>query len=146
METGKIIERLKERGIRITKIRQLMVAVLLDSQKPLTANEIIAKLSSQSSKANKTTVYRELDFLEKENIALKVRLADGETRYEPAGLEHHHHLFCLKCKKINPIKLETRACAMESEPVAGGFRVLGHSIELFGLCAKCQNINSRQIT
>ena len=146
METAKIIGGLKEKRIRITKIRQSMIAVFLDCEKPITANEMIAKLSSQRSKANKTTVYRELDFLERENIIVKVRLADGETRYESANLEHHHHLFCLKCKRISPIKLEKSACALESESVAGGFRVLGHSIEFSGLCAKCQKVNSRQNT
>jgi len=145
METKEIIARLKERGARITKIRQSMVGVFLDSARPLTAGEVIESLNSKKSKINKTTVYRELDFLEKENIIAKVRLADGETRYEPAALKHHHHLFCVKCKGISPIKLETPACSLESVTAAPGFRVLGHSIELFGLCAQCQKTKSNYI-
>lgn len=125
-------------GARITKSRQTLVAILGRPGKPLTASEIIQKIKARKCPANKTTVYRELAFLEREGTIRSVFLADGEIRYELADRVHHHHLFCLNCKSIKSVKISERACEAASNPEIKGFEVMGHSIEMFGICAKCQ--------
>jgi len=81
-----------------------------------------------------------LVFCSGRGLLREIVLADNEIRYESAGLEHHHHLFCVRCKKIDPVRLASDACAAAMNPSGHGFKVLGHSIEMFGICAKCQRL------
>ena len=58
-----ILQRIKNSGFRLTRIRTAMVKILFDENRPLTSSAIQAQLSSLGIKANRTTVYRELLFL-----------------------------------------------------------------------------------
>ena len=134
-----IIAEIKNKGGRITKSRRLMVDFFCSKPEPRQVSEITAFFKKASHNINRATIYREIVFLEKTRVIKKIFLADGILRYEASFQQHHHHhVFCLKCKKIGVLELKTRACAANVIPEADGFRVLGHSIELFGLCAKCQ--------
>ena len=138
MKPEQIINKLRADGVRITPTRQVIVDIFSKSCTPITPGELLAKLKGSGFYVNKTTVYRELNFLAGRGLVREVRLADNETRYESATLDHHHHLFCIKCKKINPVKLADGACLAAMSPKADGFMVTGHSIEMFGICADCQ--------
>jgi Fe2+ or Zn2+ uptake regulation protein len=135
----KIIAVIKNKGGRITKPRKLMVDFFCSKPEPRQVSEIAAFLKKSGHSINRATIYREIGFLEKTDIIKKIFLADGILRYEASFQQrHHHHIFCLKCKKIGVLELKNRTCAKNLVLEANGFMVLGHSIELFGICAQCQ--------
>lgn len=132
------LETLRLKGHRITATRKAILEVLADEQRPLSASEIHASLSKRGRKADKVTVYREMDFLEKEGLAVCVRLGDRNRRYELSSREHHHHLVCQKCEKVEDIQLDEDFEAQERKIVQQThFKVLRHSLEFFGLCKTC---------
>ena len=62
---------------------------------------------------------------------------DGEGLYRLCGESHHHHLVCRNCGttvEIEGSSVERWAEAMAKE---FHFREVGHTVELFGLCAQC---------
>ena len=137
--TDHILTALRAKGYRITAARQAIIEALSAEQKPLSAADIHAMVTKRKTETDKVTVYRELEFLQKEGIVVCVQLQDRNRRYELSSLEHHHHLICQKCEGVQDIHLDEdletqeRAIAKKMK-----FKVLRHSLEFFGLCQSCQ--------
>lgn len=129
-----ILDNLKEKGFRITKARKGIVEILWISEAPISAEEIMENL-----KVNKTTVYRELDFLKSQNLLEEVRLGGSKKFFEGSFKDHHHHLYCLNCKKIEDVEMESDLDVMEEKIAATkNFQIQKHNLEFFGLCATCK--------
>ena len=130
---------LRAKGFRMTLARQAIIEVLCLGQKPFSAADIHALVTKRKIGADKVTVYRELEFLQREGIVVCVQFQDRNRRYELSSLEHHHHLICQKCEGVQDIHLDEdletqeRAIAIKMK-----FKVLRHSLEFFGLCQGCQ--------
>lgn len=56
--TDDILQNLKDKGHRLTKIRTAVIGMLSLSDVPLSAFEIKSSLEKNKLKANKTTIYR----------------------------------------------------------------------------------------
>jgi Fe2+ or Zn2+ uptake regulation protein len=115
------------------------VGVFAGAGAPLTVGEVHASLGKAGVSVNRTTVYREVDFLKGAGLLREIRLGDGQGRYEFLTESHHHHLVCISCKSIQCVEL--RQCLDLEEKRIGresNFRVMEHSLEFFGLCADCQ--------
>ena len=141
MEHSKaILDELKSRGHRMTKVRKAVIDTLCKTKVPTPASDLIAQLKRRNLPVNKTTVYREIDFLLSERILREVDLLDGKKRYELlAENDHHHHMICTGCKSIQCIDMHHDLDALEGELLSKfDFKVTNHSLEFFGLCTKCR--------
>lgn len=135
MESKQLIQSLQERGYRVTQVRSTMIEIFVKHHAPLSAEELLKLIPD----THKTTVYRELAFLEEQNLVKKIEFGDGIRRYELTELEHHHHLVCVSCKKVTDIHLEGDLDAEEKKiSRKTGFKILNHSLEFFGMCPKCK--------
>ncbi len=124
---------------RITPIRTALIEILTKSKAPRTPQELLVELNKKGFKANKTTVYRQLESLQQFAIVHEVQLADRSKRYELVSENgHHHHLVCLKCKRIEDVEFPTDLEAQEKAIwKKNKFKVLQHSLEFFGICGRC---------
>jgi Fe2+ or Zn2+ uptake regulation protein len=119
--------------MRISKTREKIIRLLSKNQKPTDAVYLTQKI-----KVNKTTIYRDLENLLKENLITEIDFGDGKKRYEINSQKHHHHIVCKNCGKIEDLKSEK----LESEinnliNKTKNFMVLNHSLEFFGKCENC---------
>jgi Fur family ferric uptake transcriptional regulator len=124
-------------GIRKTNQREGVVQVLKESNGPLTPQEILERTQKVTSNVGIATIYRTIKLLSETNKIIMVTLPDGQTRYEMAHLDHHHHFKCRTCLKI----FDLQHCPIEigkSLSLPNGFTLEGHEITLFGICADCQ--------
>ena len=135
-----ILENLKGRGHRMTKVRKAVLEILCKSKVPLPAQELITGLKRKSLPVNKTTVYREIDFLLAEKVLREVDLLDGKKRYEVLlENDHHHHMICTQCQSIQCIEMAHDLDELEHNLLCKfNFKVTSHSLEFFGLCDKCR--------
>jgi Fur family ferric uptake transcriptional regulator len=132
-----ILQRIRNDGFRLTKIRMAMVKILFDENRPLVSSDIQAQLSSLGIKADRTTVYRELLFLLGRNIVKTGQFGDHKIHYEIC-VEHHHHLVCTKCNKVIEIVLGEHLEEQEKEIYERkNFKVISHSLKFYGLCGNC---------
>lgn len=106
--------------------------VLLKSKKPIDVSALVDKLS-----VNKTTVYRQLDKLFQDKKIVEVELGDGKKRYESTRLDHHHHLICKKCGRLEDICLDEKKI-LGAVGKKTNFKVESHNLEFFGLCVNCR--------
>ncbi len=139
MKSLSIIDDLKQKGFRITKIRKSILDIFQNNKHPLSASEIGKLLLKKDISANKTTIYRELDFLSEAKLVKDIDFGDGKKRYEALTNKHHHHAVCVNCGAVEDIELNLDISKDEKNiKDTKGFKVLDHSIEIFGLCKKCQ--------
>ncbi len=113
--------------IRSTKARSKILDIFSKSSVPIDALELLKKV-----KVNKTTIYRELDFLLKNGFLNEVNFADGKKRYETKNSDHHHHLVCLNCEKVSDVEVE------ENFVIPKNFKLIKHNLEFFGYCFNCK--------
>lgn len=139
MDSNSTIRLLQGRGHRMTTARRLMITGLCDAARPLSAIDVLAMLAKHKLQANKTTVYRELAFLEQQTIVKPIDFGDGTKRYEIASSHHHHHLICTSCGRVEDVEL-ARDVDEEGARLGKqkGFVITGHSLEFFGKCKNCQ--------
>jgi Fur family ferric uptake transcriptional regulator len=101
------------------------------------AQEVYRLMQREGESIGLTTVYRSLQSLVNDKIVDVLRRDDGEAIYRLCGEAHHHHLVCKSCGVTVEIEggaIEKWAKLMAEEH---GFREVGHTAEIFGLCAKC---------
>lgn len=134
----KTIASLRQKGFRITNIRRKLIEIFLAEKKPLSVQELIEKLGEKDITANKTTIYREVYFLQEQNILVEIDFGDRKKRYESADSEHHHHVVCLKCSKVQDIQLESDLSEEQKKiEQETNFTITNHALEFFGLCKTC---------
>lgn len=137
IDTNKSREFLKSRDLRQTRARVAVLGVFFVASAPVSVPDILEILSGVGQSFNKTTLYRELEFLVAEGIIVEA-LALGTCQYYELAREHHHHLVCTHCGDIQDVEAEEDICRIERELWrTRGFRVAHHSMEFFGVCQKC---------
>jgi Fur family ferric uptake transcriptional regulator len=101
------------------------------------AQEVYQLLRRNSQSIGLTTVYRALQSLLDDKIVDTLRRDDGEAVYRMCGENHHHHLVCKSCGTT--IEIQANAIEKWAQQMASdhGFREVGHTAEIFGLCKKC---------
>ena len=101
------------------------------------AQEVYQIMQREGQSIGLTTVYRSLQGLVNEKIVDVLRRDDGEAIYRLCGETHHHHLVCKNCGET--VEIEGGAIEKWALNVAKehGFREVGHTAEIFGLCSKC---------
>jgi len=130
---------LMQSGHRMTAVRREIITLLAESDAPLNKPEIAARLRSRGLQPDRTTIYREMNFLIANAEVETVELGRGELRYELKDAFHHHHLVCTKCEKVVCYPLNDELTAVEQEiSRLADFKVTGHTLEFFGLCGQCR--------
>ncbi|BAK98661.1 putative Fur family transcriptional regulator [Oscillibacter valericigenes Sjm18-20] len=124
-------------GIKRTKQRESVLSILEHSDTPLSALDICSKMEKSGDTSWMSTVYRVLDFFEKKGVVIKTRVMNNEMAvYELNRFKHKHYAVCMNCHKI--IAMDN--CPMEKfipELEEDDFHVMGHNLEVFGLCKDC---------
>jgi Fe2+ or Zn2+ uptake regulation protein len=133
--------KLRDHGFRLTPQRLAILRILRDAGKHLTPVEVFQMASETLPGLTEPTVYRTLNFLVEQGLAMAAHIGNGQLIYELA--EHnHHHLVCRECGDM----LEIDHAALE--PLYQGFQdKTGYHIDsvhvtFFGLCPHCQKNNS----
>lgn len=134
-----ILAGFRSNGYRLTSSRKAILQIFFNSKAPLSAAELNVRLEKLDVTVNKTTVYREIDFLKSQQVIRELPFGDGKKRYEKWPDNHHHHLVCISCDAIECIEL--KGCLKDEEEKIlkeNNFKTIQHSLEFQGICAKCQ--------
>ena len=137
MNKNIIYKNIRIQGGRVTKIRKKIVKILSDAGCLMPQTEILARLKKQGVNPNRSTIFRELLFLARKNIAVKNTIS-GVDYYEMPH-DHHHHLVCLNCNSIEKVKIGNHLLKQEKQiSKQNKFIIINHSLEFYGYCRKCQ--------
>jgi Fur family ferric uptake transcriptional regulator len=131
-----LAEKLRERGLRLTPQRQLILEAV-HGLGHATPEQIHHTVQERVAGVNITTVYRTLELLEELGLVTHTHLSHGSPTYHGAGEHQHVHLVCRNCGTIIEVAPEVLQPVTDRLREQRGFRVdIGH-VALFGVCADC---------
>lgn len=131
---------------RLTKQRRIILEELQKVRTHPTAESIFKMVKKRLPSVSLATIYRNLDFLEKNKQVLKLKHKgnDQKSRYDGFP-ELHYHLICKNCGTI--VDIEDCKCVLTDNKKLikeYGFTVDLSSIEIMGLCKKCKTLTSKK--
>jgi Fur family transcriptional regulator, ferric uptake regulator len=133
-------EQLRRTRQRYTRGRRQLVELLLATSRPVTIPELLALGASQSQ----SSLYRNLAILEQCGAVQRLASTDDVARYEltEALSEHHHHVVCAVCGRIDDVVLppaieRALAAAAAEAHDQRGYTIDSHRLELVGTCESC---------
>ena len=127
---------------RNTAQRAAVLAVMGESARFRTAQDIYADLRAEGARVGLTTVYRHLQRLSDEGIIHSLQTPDRQTAYRLCTPVHHHHLVCTRCGagvEIPGTEFEDWAA---DEASSRGYSSVTHKVEIFGTCPACSASDS----
>ncbi len=140
------LDHLKQNNFRLTRARRVLLDILSKDHGPHSVAYLLQALGEHGVKVNKTTVYRELTFLQSERLVRPIQLLDRGVRYELTANEHHHHLVCVYCGEIDDVFFEQDLHVQEKQITEEKkFEVYNHSLEFYGCCQKCSEKNGKRL-
>jgi len=121
---------------RLTAPRRRVLELLLASDAPLKAYDLIAAFGTHGEPAKPPTVYRALEFLERLGFAHRI---ESLNAYIPCRIEGAHvaaFLICDCCGEAAEFQPDLQPSLAAAE--ATGYAVRAITLEARGLCAACQ--------
>jgi Fur family ferric uptake transcriptional regulator len=130
---------LQEAGLKPGGARSAVIEALADQDCCLLAAEIHDRVRARRPGIGIASVYRALDTLTALGLLHRIDLRGGGARYEPAAPsgDHHHHLVCGDCGKVEAFSDDRLETAIRSASRAASFRIDEHDVVLRGRCASC---------
>jgi Fur family ferric uptake transcriptional regulator len=125
-------------GHRRGVARHSVVGLLAEEECCLTAQEMHDRLRRAGRPVGVASIYRVLDLLVEKGLVERIDTGPGSARYEArhASGEHHHHLVCDDCGKVEAFADEKLERAIHEVQERAGARA--HHILLRGACADCR--------
>ena len=139
---GEFVARCHERGIAVTPQRLAVVQALLDSENHPSTDEICAAVRRKHPHVSLATVHRILEQFCEVGEARKVTLLHDVARYD-GNVERHHHVFCVRCRRVQDIEIPEVEKLLEGKTNLGQFALLRCSVEIEALCKRCQLAEKR---
>jgi Fur family zinc uptake transcriptional regulator len=125
------------RGVRLTRLRRMILEILVSAASPLKAYEIIDIIRDTGKKITPASLYRTLEFLLQYGLAHRVNLLNA-------------YIFCMEEQKHNPLMFVCSICNKTEEihdPVLDssiqarlgelGLALRDGGIEIQGKCREC---------
>ena len=115
--------------------------LLAEQECCLSAQEIHDEVRARGSSVGIASVYRALEGMDALGLVQRIDLGDGVARFEPAhaGGDHHHHLVCDDCGKVEPFEDPGLESAIERVADGRGYTVAAHEVVLRGACEDCRH-------
>jgi len=129
---------LRERGLKATRQRDEIVRALKKAGAHVTVDELYQRVRRKNPRIGYATIYRTLRLLAESGWASARRFGDRTARFEHRiEGEHHDHLICLQCGKIQEFENDRLEALQERIARQEGFLVREHKLELYGYCQGC---------
>jgi Fur family ferric uptake transcriptional regulator len=132
-------EELKSSGLKATLPRIKILEVFQRTERRhLTAEDVFKMLLAEGADIGLATVYRVLMQFEQAGLLLRSNFESGKAVFELNEGEHHDHLVCLDCGRVEEFfdpEIEQR---QRTIAVQRGFELQEHSLALYARCTKAQ--------
>ena len=89
------------------------------------------------------TVYRNLKALVAEGLIREVRHVDEAVRYD-GNTGEHYHIRCVTCGRVSDLPVSVDRRVEQRAQAATNYAILGHEVEVQGICPNCQKAQSHK--
>jgi len=130
-------DELKNTGLKVTLPRLKILEVFQKgAQRHMTAEDVFRQLLAEHADIGLATVYRVLMQFEQAGILSRNHFESGKAVYELNEGQHHDHMVCLDCGKVEEFydpEIEQRQQAVA---LAKGFVIADHALSLYAHCTR----------
>ncbi len=135
----KRLQRLRDAGYKLTNARLAVLQALEDGGGHMTSTQVINAVAQRDTSIGRASVFRTLELFTALGIIHPTYIDSSATpTYVLMPDGHHHHIVCVQCRQViefDNCGLQQLARQLEEHY---GFRLIGHLLEFFGVCAQCQ--------
>ncbi len=136
------IDELKSTGLKATLPRLKILQIFQNGrQRHMTAEDVFRVLLDERADVGLATVYRVLAQFEQAGLLNRSNFESGKSVYELNEGQHHDHLVCLDCGRVEEFydaEIERRQQAVAQ---AKGFAIADHSLSIYAHCTKQPCLN-----
>ncbi|MBN9658499.1 MAG: transcriptional repressor [Acidobacteria bacterium] len=146
--SGVAKDSLKQRGIRLTRQRQLLLDLLDKSGQHLDAETLYQMAHQRDPKLNRVTVYRTLKLLKEGGLVDELDLmhhTGDQHFYETRTKQEHAHIICLRCGKVEEFFGDPLQRLRRQVEAHFGFQIIIARTEIGGYCAHCQVLRLQEV-
>lgn len=138
--SGRLQRTLREKGIRLTRQRRVILEVMDNAEQHLDVDQILSRAQKIDAAVHLVTVYRTIDLLKKEGLIDELdllHLRGDRHYYETHGPRDHIHVACLRCGKVR--EFESRLYEQLKDQIARDcdIQVSVSRTEVGGICNDC---------
>ena len=132
-------QQLKDAGLKITLPRLKILQILEQaSAHHLSAEDIYKALLESGEDVGLATVYRVLTQFEAAGLINRHNFEGGFSVFELSQGEHHDHLVCVKCGRVDEFIDEVIEARQRMIAAQAQFKMTDHALNIYGLCLPCQ--------
>jgi Fe2+ or Zn2+ uptake regulation protein len=129
--------KIKQRGLRMTKQRAIILEILTEIKGHLRVEEIYLRVHKRIPHISFGTVYRSLKLLEELGFVKEITFGKHYSLYD-SKISPHHHFTCSICEQIMDTD-ELTPLPVGKIMVDGLYlEVKGFRLDFYGICDKCQ--------
>jgi Fur family ferric uptake transcriptional regulator len=146
--TDGIRNSLKERGIRLTRQRQILLDLIDKSGEHLDAERLYQLAKEVDPRLNRVTVYRTLKMLKEGGLVDELDLmhyGGDQHYYETRMKQEHAHVICLRCGRVEEFYGEPLQKLRRQVESHFGFQILIARTEIGGYCSHCQVLRAQEV-
>ena len=139
---------LQERGIRLTRQRQVLLDLIDKTGLHLDAEQLYAQAKLKDPKINRVTVYRTINMLKEVGMVDELDLmhwSGGQHYYETRLKQEHAHVICLRCGKVEEFYGQPLQRIRRQVESHFGFQVLIARTEVGGYCPQCRRLRAQEL-
>ncbi len=131
------VQLLRQTGYKLTPQRLMVLSVMRHQPGHLTAGEILERVKHLYPYVDISTVYRTMAVLKDLKLVNETDMGTGDTTFEWAGVDRHHHLVCRTCGAITSLDHGYLARLGNDLLIEHGFRADLDHLAIFGCCGEC---------
>lgn len=148
LDPASTADRLAAAGERVTRQRLLVADALAAVGRQVSAQDLYGRLRRRDPRIGRATVFRTLEALVAAGVARRLEQDGHVYGYVACRPEHHHHLACDRCGRVEEIGEGYVTPVAERVAADLGFKIDDARLDFYGLCAACaaevRALNQRQ--
>jgi len=129
---------LRRVGLKVTTPRVRILQILEQAAtRHLSADEVYRTLLQQGEDVGLATVYRVLTQFEAAGLVQRHHFEEGYSVYEINQGEHHDHLVCVKCGRVDEFVDTVIEQRQQTVAQQNNYEITDHSLTIYGICQGC---------
>jgi Fe2+ or Zn2+ uptake regulation protein len=132
-----VLAMLRARGARVTWPRRLLLEAVFEADGHRTAEELADDVRAKAPDVHLSTIYRNLESLERLGVIVHAHLGHGPATYHLAATAHGH-LVCDRCGATIEVPKDVFRGLSTSAQSRFGFRIDPYHFAILGRCKGCQ--------
>lgn len=126
----------------MTKQRLIVAEALARQTRAVSALELHERIRPKHPRLGLATVYRALEAQVQDGMATRFERAGHVSAYFACEPDHHHHLVCMRCQKVEVIAEDVLQPLMRFMRDRHDFQVDHAALDIYGLCGLCRREES----